>query len=41
MVRTEDDNPTVFLALNPGEGPGQEVRGQEMMGNGDAADFLG
>jgi hypothetical protein len=41
MVRTEDDNPAVILALNPGEGLGQEVRGQEMMGHGDAGDFLG
>ena len=31
----------VIVALNPGEGPGQEIRGQEMMGDGEAADFLG
>ncbi len=41
MVRTEDDNAAIIPALNPGEGLGQEIRGQEMMGNGDAGDFLG
>ena len=40
VVRTEDDNAAIMLALNPGEGLGQEIRSQQVMGDGDAGDFL-
>ena len=41
MVRTQNDNAAVIMSLNPGEGGGDQVRGQQMMRDGDAGDFLG
>ena len=41
MVGTENDYPSVILALQPGEGLGYEIRGQEMVRDGEAADLLG